>query len=30
MLKSTVQPTQINVVVNWFKELKQKVPPGKK
>jgi Tol biopolymer transport system component len=29
MLKSTVQPTQINVVVNWFKELKQKVPTGK-
>jgi len=30
MLKSTVQPTQINVVVNWFEELKQKVPVGKK
>jgi Tol biopolymer transport system component len=23
-------PTQINVVLNWFEELKQKVPPGKK
>jgi Tol biopolymer transport system component len=30
MLKSTVQPAQINVVVNWFEELKQKVPAGKK
>jgi len=30
MLKSTVQPAQINVVVNWFEELKQKVPTGKK
>ncbi len=30
MLKSTVQPTQINVVVNWVEELKQKVPAGKK
>jgi Tol biopolymer transport system component/predicted Ser/Thr protein kinase len=29
MLKSTVQPTQINVIVNWFEELKQKVPTGK-
>jgi serine/threonine protein kinase len=29
MLKSTVQPTQINVVVSWFKELNQKVPTGK-
>jgi uncharacterized protein YfaP (DUF2135 family) len=23
-------PTQINVVLNWFEELKQKVPTGKK
>ena len=23
-------PTQINVVLNWFEELKQKVPAGKK
>ena len=23
-------PTQINVVLNWFEELKQKVPVGKK
>jgi eukaryotic-like serine/threonine-protein kinase len=32
MLKPTEQaaPTQINVVLNWFEELKQKVPPGKK
>jgi serine/threonine protein kinase/Tol biopolymer transport system component len=34
MLKSIEQeqaaPTQINVVLNWFEELKQKVPPGKK
>ena len=34
MLKSTDQeraaPTQINVVLNWFEELKQKVPTGKK
>ncbi len=22
-------PTQINVVLNWFEELKQKVPTGK-
>ena len=29
MLKSTIQPTQINVIVNWFEELKQKVPTGK-
>jgi len=30
MLKSAVQPaTQINIVLNWFEELKQKVPPGK-
>jgi Tol biopolymer transport system component len=29
MLKSAVQPTQIDVVVNWFEELKQKVPTGK-
>ena len=30
MLKSTVQPAaqQINVVVNWFEELNQKVPAG--
>jgi Tol biopolymer transport system component len=34
MLKSTEQaqsaPTQINLVLNWFEELKQKVPTGKK
>jgi hypothetical protein len=34
MLKSTEQagnaPTQINVVLNWFEELKQKVPVGTK
>ena len=34
MLKATDQeqaaPTQINVVLNWFEELKQKVPTGKK
>jgi Tol biopolymer transport system component len=30
MLKTTVPPTQINVIVNWFEELKQKVPTGKK
>jgi Tol biopolymer transport system component len=34
MLKPTEQaqaaPTQINVVLNWFEELKQKVPRGKK
>jgi len=34
MLKPTEQaqaaPTQINVVLNWFEELKQKVPPGKR
>jgi eukaryotic-like serine/threonine-protein kinase len=34
MLKSSEQtqaaPTQINVVLNWFEELKQKVPVGKK
>jgi Tol biopolymer transport system component len=34
MLKSSEQeksaPTQINVVLNWFEELKQKVPAGKK
>jgi len=34
MLKSVDQgqaaPTQINVVLNWFEELKQKVPTGKK
>ncbi len=23
-------PTQINVVLNWFEELKQKVPTGTK
>jgi hypothetical protein len=23
-------PTQINVISNWFEELKQKVPTGKK
>jgi hypothetical protein len=23
-------PTQINVVLNWFEELQQKVPAGKK
>jgi Tol biopolymer transport system component/predicted Ser/Thr protein kinase len=34
MLKPTEQaqaaPTQINVVLNWFEELKQKVPTGRK
>ena len=33
MLKSSEQgaaPTQINVVLNWFEELKQRVPTGKK
>jgi hypothetical protein len=34
MLKPTEQaqaaPTQINVVLNWFEELKQKVPVGPK
>ena len=33
MLKADEQaqaPTQINVVLNWFEELKQKVPAGKK
>jgi hypothetical protein len=34
MLKPTEQAqaaqTQINVVLNWFEELKQKVPVGKK
>jgi hypothetical protein len=25
-----VAPTQINVVLNWFEELKQKAPVGKK
>jgi serine/threonine-protein kinase len=33
MVKDTEQAsavTQINVVLNWFEELKQKVPPGKK
>jgi serine/threonine-protein kinase len=29
MLKTTVPPTQINVIVNWFEELKQKVPARK-
>jgi hypothetical protein len=33
MLKAAEQataPNQINVVLNWFEELKQKVPTGKK
>jgi hypothetical protein len=33
MLKANEQaqaPAQINVVLNWFEELKQKVPTGKK
>ena len=33
MVKESAQATstaQINVVLNWFEELKQKVPPGKK
>ena len=34
MLKSSesaeAAPTQTNVVLNWFEELKQKVPVGKK
>ena len=33
MLKSIEQeeaaPTQINVVLNWFEELKRRVPAGK-
>ncbi len=29
MLKPVEQPQQINVVLNWFEELKQKVPTGK-
>jgi hypothetical protein len=32
MLKADAQaqgPTQINVVLNWFEELKQKAPTGK-
>jgi hypothetical protein len=32
MLKPTsaqeAVPTQINVVLNWFEELRQRVPPG--
>jgi Tol biopolymer transport system component/predicted Ser/Thr protein kinase len=28
--QAEVAPTQINVVLNWFEELKQKVPTGKK
>ena len=28
--QSEAAPTQINVVLNWFEELKQKVPTGKK
>jgi hypothetical protein len=33
MIKANEQesaPTQINVVLNWFEELKQKVPTRKK
>jgi hypothetical protein len=33
MVKGSEQeaaPTQINVVLNWFEELKQKVPSGEK
>jgi len=31
MLKAVeLNVTQVNVVLNWFEELKQKVPPGKK
>jgi Tol biopolymer transport system component len=30
MLEPTEQTAQINVVLNWFEELKQKVPTGKK
>ena len=32
MVKSEKEanPTQINVVLNWFEELKRRVPPGKK
>jgi hypothetical protein len=33
MVKASEQEqaaTQINVVLNWFEELKQKVPTGKK
>jgi len=28
--KREAPPTQINVELNWFEELKQKVPTGKK
>jgi len=28
--QSQVAPAQINVVLNWFEELKQRVPAGKK
>lgn len=28
--ESTEAPTQISVVLNWFEELKQKIPTGKK
>jgi eukaryotic-like serine/threonine-protein kinase len=28
--QAQVAPTQINVVLNWFEELKQKVPTGTK
>jgi hypothetical protein len=30
MLEPTEQAAQINVVLNWFEELKRKVPPGTK
>jgi eukaryotic-like serine/threonine-protein kinase len=30
MLEPTEQTAQINIVLNWFEELKQKVPTGKK
>jgi hypothetical protein len=30
MLKPVEQPVQIDVVLNWFEELKQKVPAGTK
>jgi hypothetical protein len=28
--QGAVAPTQINVVLNWFEELKRRVPPAKK
>jgi hypothetical protein len=28
--RAQAAPTQVNVVLNWFEKLKQKVPTGKK